>query len=55
MEQYNAWVLAQGGNIAGEEEEGVEADPSLVPEQEPESAVPGAPGAGAPPVDDVTA
>ena len=47
--------LAQGGNIAGAEEAGVEADPSLVPEQEPESAVPGAPGAGAPPVEDVTA
>lgn len=50
MEQYNAWVLAQGGTIAGAEEEGVEADPSAVPAQEPESAEPSAPGAGAPPI-----
>lgn len=50
MEQYNAWVLAQGGTIAGAEEEGFEADPSAVPAQEPESAEPSAPGAGAPPI-----
>ena len=50
MEQYNQWVLAQGGTIAGAEEQGIEADPTLVPEQEPESAEPGAPGAGAPPI-----
>jgi cytochrome c oxidase subunit 2 len=50
IEQYNAWVLAQGGTIAGAEEEGVEADPSAVPVQEPESAEPSAPGAGAPPI-----
>ena len=49
MDQYNAWVLAQGGTVAGAEEEGVEADPSLPPLQEPESAVEGAPGAGAAP------
>lgn len=55
MEQYNAWVLAQGGTIAGAEETGIEADPEAVPGQEPESAVPGAPGAGAAPVEDVTA
>ena len=54
MDQYNAWVLAQGGTVAGAEEEGVEADPSLPPVQEPESAAPGAPGAGASPVEDVT-
>ena len=49
MDQYNAWVLAQGGTVAGAEEEGIEADPSLPPLQEPESAVEGAPGAGAAP------
>ena len=50
MDQYNAWVLAQGGSVAGAEEEGMEADPSAAPLQEPESAEPGAPGAGAAPV-----
>ncbi|MCA0977040.1 cytochrome c oxidase subunit II [Qipengyuania flava] len=50
MDQYNAWVLAQGGTIAGAEEEGVEANPSAAPLQEPESSEPGAPGAGAAPV-----
>ena len=50
LDQYNAWVLAQGGTIAGAEEEGIEADPTGVPIQEPESAEPGAPGAGAPPI-----
>ena len=54
MEQYNAWVRAQGGTVAGAEEEGVEADPSLPATQQPESAVPGAPGAGAPPVENAT-
>lgn len=54
MDQYNAWVLAQGGTIAGAEEEGVEAEPAAVPAQEPESAEPSAPGAGAPPVEDAT-
>lgn len=54
MDQYNAWVLAQGGTIAGAEEEGVEADPAAVPAQEPESSEPSAPGAGAPPVEDAT-
>ena len=49
MDQYNAWVLAQGGTVAGAEEAGVEADPAMVPVQEPESAVEGAPGAGAAP------
>ncbi len=51
MDRYNAWVLAQGGTIAGAEEQGVEANPSAAPLQEPESAVPGAAGAGAPPSD----
>jgi len=50
MDQYNAWVLAQGGTIAGAEEEGMEAEPTAAPVQEPESAEPGAPGAGAAPV-----
>ena len=50
MDQYNAWVLAQGGTIAGADEAGMEADPSAVPLQDPESAAPGAAGAGAPPV-----
>ena len=54
MEQYNAWVLAQGGTIKGADEGGIEANPSLPPDQEPESAVPGAPGAGAAPVEDAT-
>ncbi|TMM48953.1 cytochrome c oxidase subunit II [Qipengyuania marisflavi] len=54
MAQYNAWVLAQGGKVAGAEEEGVEADPKAAPLQQPESAIPGAPGAGAPPVTDDT-
>ena len=49
MAQYNAWVLAQGGTVAGAQEEGVEANPTLPPLQEPESAVEGAPGAGAAP------
>ncbi len=50
MDQYNAWVLAQGGTIAGAEEEGVDAEPAAAPLQQPESATPGAPGAGAAPV-----
>jgi cytochrome c oxidase subunit 2 len=49
MDRYNAWVLAQGGSIAGAEEEGVEANPEAAPLQEPESAEAGAPGAGAAP------
>ncbi|WP_279350267.1 cytochrome c oxidase subunit II, partial [Erythrobacter litoralis] len=49
MDQYNAWVLAQGGSIAGADEEGVEANPSAAPIQEPESAVPGAAGGGSSP------
>ncbi|NNC52912.1 MAG: cytochrome c oxidase subunit II [Erythrobacter sp.] len=55
MDQYNAWVLAQGGTIAGADEAGVEADPSLPPVQDPESSAPGAPGAGAPPVENPAA
>ena len=50
MDQYNAWVLAQGGTIAGAEEEAAAAEPAAAPLQQPESAEPGAPGAGAAPV-----
>ncbi|WP_394269322.1 cytochrome c oxidase subunit II [Qipengyuania sp.] len=53
LDQYNAWVLAQGGTIAGAEAEEAPAAPSVAPLQEPESAVPGAAGAGAPPADAV--
>ena len=49
MDQYNAWVLAQGGTIAGAADTGIAADPAAAPLQEPESAVPGAAGAGAAP------
>ncbi|GMM94106.1 cytochrome c oxidase subunit II [Qipengyuania sp. MTN3-11] len=48
MEQWREWVLAQGGTF-GEEED---AAPELAPVQEPESAEPGAPGAGAAPTED---
>ena len=49
MDQYNAWVLAQGGTVKGADSAGVDA--SLPPMQEPESAAPDASGAGAPPVE----
>jgi cytochrome c oxidase subunit 2 len=45
MEQWRAWVRAQGGTFADEA-----AAPAAAPLQDPESAVPNAPGAGAPPV-----
>lgn len=45
MAQWRQWVLAQGGTF-GEEE----AAPAAAPTQQPESAVPNAAGAGAPPV-----
>ena len=45
MDQYNAWVLAQGGTIDGAEAEAAEAAPL----QEPERSVPGAAGAGTAP------
>lgn len=47
MDQYNAWVLAQGGTVKGAE--GSAADATMVPVQEPESAAADAAGAGAPP------
>jgi len=47
MEQWRAWVRAQGGTFADEAE--AEA-PAAAPLQDPESAVPNAAGAGAPPV-----
>ena len=44
LERFNAWVRSQGGTPKGE----AEPEPaSLAPPQEPESAVEGAPGAGA--------
>ncbi|WP_261388633.1 cytochrome c oxidase subunit II [Qipengyuania gaetbuli] len=54
LDQYNAWVLAQGGKIAGAEGEGVEAAPAAAPVQQPESAVEGAAGAGELPVENPT-
>ena len=50
MDQYNAWVLAQGGKVAGAEE----ATPAAAPLQEPESTVEGAAGAGEFPVENPT-
>ena len=49
MAQYNAWVLAQGGTIAGAEDKGAAGDTEAEPIQQPESAVPSAAGAGANP------
>lgn len=45
--QWRAWVRAQGGTF--KDEAAPAAAPSVAPSQDPESAVPGAPGAGAPP------
>ncbi len=50
MDQWRAWVLAQGGTLESEED----AQPELAPLQEPESAEPGAPGAGAAPTEDTS-
>ena len=44
MEQWRAWVLAQGGTFESE----AEADFEAAPLQDPESALPDAPGAGEP-------
>jgi cytochrome c oxidase subunit 2 len=44
--QFEAWVRAQGGTVGGE---AAEAAPSLPGQQQPESAIEGAPGAGAAP------
>ena len=44
IEQWRAWVLAQGGTFESEEE----AAPEAAPLQRPESALPDAPGAGGP-------
>lgn len=48
MAQWRAWVRAQGGTF--KDEAAPAAAPSVAPTQDPESAVPNAPGAGAPPV-----
>ena len=44
--QFEAWVRSQGGTVGGQE---AEAPPAAAPQQAPESAVEGAPGAGAAP------
>ncbi len=46
--QWRAWIRAQGGTFA--DEAAPEPAPAAAPLQDPESAVPNAPGAGAPPV-----
>lgn len=46
MDEWRAWVSAQGGTFGDEE-----AEPEAAPTQQPESAVPNAAGAGAPPVE----
>lgn len=48
MAQWRAWVRAQGGSFADEAQPA--AAPAAAPLQDPESAVPNAAGAGAPPV-----
>ena len=48
MAQWRAWVRSQGGTFA--DETAPEPVPAAAPAQDPESAVPNAPGAGAPPV-----
>lgn len=48
MDQWRAWVRAQGGTFA--DEAAPAAAPAAAPLQDPESAVPNAAGAGAPPV-----
>lgn len=52
MPQFLAWVRAQGGTVPGEGPAPAAASPApaAAPLQDPESAVPNAPGAGAPPV-----
>lgn len=51
MEQWRAWVRAQGGTFADEAAPAAApAAPAAAPLQDPESAVPNASGAGAPPV-----
>jgi cytochrome c oxidase subunit II len=57
MNEWRAWVRAQGGTFAEDEAAAAaatEGDAALPPLQTPESAVPGAPGAGAPPTDDTS-
>ena len=54
MDEWRAWVLAQGGTFEqeGEGDEPVPASTEPAELQRPESALPGAPGAGAPPTED---
>lgn len=51
MPQWRAWIRAQGGTF--KDEAAPVAAPSAAPLQDPESAVPGAAGAGAPPASPV--
>ena len=55
MNEWRAWVRAQGGTFEGDPPQGAEPLPDnaeTAPIQRPESALPGAPGAGAPPTAD---
>ncbi len=54
MNEWRAWVRAQGGTFPEDEAAAAEAEASLPPLQGPESAVPGAPGAGAAPTEDTS-
>ena len=47
--QFEAWIRSKGGTVGGDE---VAAPPAAAPLQDPESAVEGAPGAGAAPTDE---
>jgi cytochrome c oxidase subunit II len=50
--QFEAWLRSQGGTVGGEE---AAAPATAAPQQQPESSVEGAPGAGAPPTAGETA
>ena len=58
MNEWRAWVRAQGGTFpedaAAEGAEPLPVEADLPPGQRPESALPGAPGAGAPPTEDTS-
>lgn len=49
MNEWRAWVRGQGGTFAEDEAAAAQSEASLPPLQAPESAAPGAPGAGAAP------
>ena len=50
--RFEAWIRSKGGTLAGEAAAAPAATPAAAPLQEPESAVEGAPGAGAAPTDE---